>query len=207
MYRAGRLNSCADALSRHPVGTAPVQPEWEDPTQIASVRSTVTLDSESAMENTTGLTTLLSQPPAAVSNQDFATEQRKDPELVELITFLERGELPADDRRARRIILQKPVFTMEHGMLIYIEAKQDHRRRVVVPDHLKQQILTEHHASLMGSRPRKPMVPSYATGGGTGCTATPRSSPGTAPSVQLRQEEDNITDHHCTPSLLADPSR
>ena len=150
VYRAGRLNSCADALSRHPVGTAPVQPEWEDPTQIASVRSTVTLDSESAVENTTGLTTLLSQPPAAVSNQDFATEQRKDPELVELITFLERGELPADDRRARRIILQKPVFTMEHGMLIYIDAKQDHRRRVVVPDHLKQQILTEHHASLMG---------------------------------------------------------
>ena len=69
---------------------------------------------------------------------------------MELITFLERGELPADDRRARRIVLQKPAFTMEHGMLIYIDAKQDHRRRVVVPDHLKQQILTEHHASLMG---------------------------------------------------------
>ena len=70
VYIAGRLNSCADALSHHPVGTAPVQPEWEDPTQIASVRSTVTSDSESAVENATGLTTLLSQPPAAVSNQD-----------------------------------------------------------------------------------------------------------------------------------------
>ena len=116
----------------------------------ASVLSTVTLDSEAAVGNATGLTTLLSQSPAAVSNQDFVTEQRKDPELVELISFLERGELPADDRRAHRIVLQKPAFTMEHGMLIYIDAKQDHRKRVVIPDHLKQQILTEHHASLMG---------------------------------------------------------
>ena len=35
-------------------------------------------------------------------------------------------------------------------MLIYIDPKQDHRRRVVVPDYLKQQILAEHHSSPMG---------------------------------------------------------
>ena len=40
-------------------------------------------------------------PPVPTQNEDFAAEQQKDPEMVELIKFLKSGDLPLDDSRAR----------------------------------------------------------------------------------------------------------
>ena len=71
-----------------------------------------------------------------MQNDDFVMEQRKDPELAEPINLLDHGELPADDHRACRITLQKPMFVLENGMLFYIDPKQNHCRRAVVLQHL-----------------------------------------------------------------------
>ena len=142
-----QLNSNADALSRSPLSEPGTQSN--DP-QILNIESESAATSEQA-EDPAEIPALLVKPPATEQNYDFAIEQRRDPELVELITYLEQGELPADDQKARRIILQKPLFAIENGILIFLDSKQDHRRRVVVPSHLRQQLLSEHHSSSMGS--------------------------------------------------------
>jgi len=69
---------------------------------------------------------------------------------VEVIPFLETGELPKEDKRARQIALQQSLFVLQDGVLYYSDPKQKHRLRVVVPTHLREQILKEHHAGLTG---------------------------------------------------------
>ena len=77
-------------------------------------------------------------------------QQRKDPEVLEIVMFLEKGELPLNEKRARRIALQASLFTLVDGVLFYLDPKQEHRKRAVVPSHLREQLLQENHSSLMG---------------------------------------------------------
>lgn len=121
IYRAGRLNSTADALSHSPLGGSNTQAVE---TGVLSVRSKATTTCDQA-EDTVDIPALLAQPPVSRQNEDFASEQRQDPESVELITYLEQGKLPVDDQKARQFILQKPFFTLESGILIFIDPKQD----------------------------------------------------------------------------------
>ena len=64
--------------------------------------------------------------------------------------FLEKGELPLNEKRARRIALQASLFTLVDGVLFYLDPKQEHWKRAVVPSHLREQLLQENHSSLMG---------------------------------------------------------
>ena len=55
-----------------------------------------------------------------------------------------------EEKTARRIALQKSQFTMQGNILYYLDHKQGHHKRVAVPAHLQEQLLTEHHSSLSG---------------------------------------------------------
>ena len=80
---------------------------------------------------------LLVRPPGPTTvTISFAEEQRRDPEVAEIIKFLETGELPLEEKRARVIALQKSLFVLKEGILYYADTKQEHRLRVVVPGHL-----------------------------------------------------------------------
>ncbi len=98
---------------------------------------------------------------------------------MEVIQFLEDEELPPDSKRARKVAGQLHLFTMVDGVLYFVDPKQKHRRRAVVP-------------STFGSRSWRKItvdglevisladvctVPSCVTGGGKVCISTPRSSP------------------------------
>ena len=131
--QAGRFNSSADTLSRNPYEKASVQGQSQGEVQVASLQSTTAQQPDSETEGDAEIHHLLARPPVQTQNEDFSVEQRKDPELGELINLLEHGELPEDDHRARRITSQKPMFVLENGMLFYIDPKQDHCRRAVVP--------------------------------------------------------------------------
>jgi transposase InsO family protein len=48
------------------------------------------------------------------------------------------------------MVLQKPVFTLEGDILYYLDPRHGHQKRVVVPEHCREQLLQEHHSSLMG---------------------------------------------------------
>ena len=66
-YKAGRLNSTADALSRSPLSGSNTQ---ADETGVLSVRSEITATPERA-EGTVNI----AQPPVSRQNEDFASKQ------------------------------------------------------------------------------------------------------------------------------------
>ena len=45
---------------------------------------------------------------------------------------------------------QETGFTLVNGVLHYVDAKNDDRRRVAVPQHLQKQLLEENHSGLYG---------------------------------------------------------
>ena len=161
VYRAGKLNVGADALSRSPQGGNLETGTVAEANQGLKTTNSLTVEESGrvAVIETGSLSephavpaeieAVLSLPPASTKECDFAKEQGRDPDIAETIAFIQNGDLPQDDKRARRIALQKSLFTMEGGILYYVDPRQGHRRRVVVPRHLRLQILTEQHAGPM----------------------------------------------------------
>ena len=58
-----------------------------------------------------------------VLSKELAEEQRKDPKLCDMIKFLESGQLPTDEKRARCLALERPRFELIDGILHLTEAK------------------------------------------------------------------------------------
>jgi hypothetical protein len=81
------------------------------------------------------------------SKDHFALEQWKDPEVREILEYTERGKLPENVHRARRLVSEGSVFVTVDGVLYYIDPRRGNRRRVVVPKQLRRQILEETHSS------------------------------------------------------------
>ena len=151
IHRSGKLNASAGALSRCPQGKAPDTGPGEGEVQVAVLRSQP-LETNSQDGNSPEIEDLFTMQSLPAGEVDFATEQKKDPEIAEILEFLKNGSLPEHSSRARRIVLQKLLFVCdeETDMLFYLDPRQSHRQRVVVPSHLRQQILAEHHVGLMG---------------------------------------------------------
>ena len=141
-YRPGRQNSSADALSRSPQAPPPVTGVGQGEIQVAAVNT-----DDDAIQD---IRSLLNAEPLSTLPDSFAAKQLQDPELQEIIDFLENDELPLDQKRARKIAMQSSLFTLEDQILFYIDPKQKHRKRVAVPRHLLEQVLKENHSTGMG---------------------------------------------------------
>ena len=124
-YHPGRLNSSADALSRslNRVDTS----DQEEP-QVALFITEYSPD----------ISTLFRSDPIDTEPESFGEEQRKGPELSEIIHFIQTEELPQEEKRARKIALQSSLFTVADDTLYYVDSKQKHLKRVAVPTHLKE---------------------------------------------------------------------
>lgn len=85
---------------------------------------------------------LLESPLLMQESMNFGAEQAKDTEVLDTMQFITMGALPVDDKRARRIALQESQFTLDDGILCYLDPKQEHQKRAGVPHHLRA-----HHAS------------------------------------------------------------
>ena len=92
---------------------------------------------------------LLSANTATHVSADFGEEQRKDPNLKLLISYLVDGTQPDDEMIARKVIAPAPRFTVIDNTLYLLDARQKDVLRVVVPEHLKNDILSEYHAGEM----------------------------------------------------------
>ena len=86
LYRSGRENLNADALSRNPRGAAPEALQVEE-AQVA------TINSEERIVHL--LNTSVQQP--GVQGEDFSAEQQNDKELNDVSQFLTEGSLPDVD--------------------------------------------------------------------------------------------------------------
>ena len=96
LYRAGKGNLNADALSRNPQGAAPCE-EKVDEVQVA----TITSGQEEIHE-------LLNKgvQQCRMQEDDFGLEQQKDDGLKKIIKFLTDGSLPDDSKVAKKIAAQ-----------------------------------------------------------------------------------------------------
>ncbi len=100
---------------------------------------------------------LLQAEPQVVDTESLPTEQQRDSELVE-INYLERRELPSDPERASLIVLQSPLHTIVDNVLYYVNPKNTDWLRVVVPTHLKKELLEDYHRGRMGAYFWEPAV-------------------------------------------------
>eukprot|EP00731_Ephydatia_muelleri_P031156 Em0022g670a len=87
----GKNNANADALSRAPVG--PATSEVDDELQVAAIQSKE-------------ITELLMSRPLPPTNNNFVQEQRQDASIQEIVSFLERNELPQGEQRAQKRLFQ-----------------------------------------------------------------------------------------------------
>ena len=76
------------------------------------------------------------------------TEQQKDKELSQLISYLESKQLPEDAKESKTIVnAANHGYFMVDGVLYYEPADTPGRRRLVMPTHLREAVLDEAHDS------------------------------------------------------------
>ena len=139
VYRPGRENSKADALSRNPV-SSPNDGCVDLDVQVAQVRSLQGLEIPQLLEEA------LQQ---QLCRSNFHEEQMKDAELKRICEYLKSGILPEDKEGAKKIAAQAPIFTIVDEVLYFVDSKRQNRKRAAVPAHLRQRIMQENHRGLM----------------------------------------------------------
>ena len=64
----------------------------------------------------------------------FACEQ-KDADVKEIIDFAEKGILPEDSTKARKVALQESLFNIVYRILYFIDSRHQNQNRAVVQQH------------------------------------------------------------------------
>lgn len=125
-YRPGRKNGNADALSRTPTG--PTAPVGTINTEGESSRAGDVLQDESD------------------ALPGIAKEQRQDQYYGAIISYMENGVLPDDEKLAWKIVLLHPNFELIDGILCLTESRPPYRVRVAVSEKLRPILLAEAHS-------------------------------------------------------------
>ena len=137
VYRAGKDNVAADALSRNPLQVVPVEGLAEDETQVAAITS---------LPRSTIHEVLQADPVIKGPPNDLLEAQQKDPEVLEMVEYLEHGKLPDNDKEARRIVIQSSTYCVTDKVLYYVDSHRRNIKRIVVPRSLRDRILAENHS-------------------------------------------------------------
>ena len=146
-YKPGSANTVADALSRAPLPAVSVQEQEKVKQAVEEQGQLVSqnvLQISQVEENGNPVSQIMeqSEPTWCLVQQ----QQRQDPELAGLCSFLETRTLPDDPQQAKVISsLAKRGYFLVDNVLYYEGADAPDRRRVVVPEHLKKKVLEEHH--------------------------------------------------------------
>ena len=132
-HRSGKKNTNADALSRYPV-----------------------LSTESTSSTHQALEVVAATNPSWESAKGgeptLSTMQRADPQLAPIVEYLENGELPEDDERARELALTKSQYTIVDSVLYRVES--DKTLRVIPPTSQREKIFHEVHGGRLGAHLR-----------------------------------------------------
>jgi len=127
-YKPGATNVVADALSR-----APTHSDSDGASVSGEGSNVLTVEGGNVAECDSTM-------------MKVQSEQRRDPELARLIAFLTDRTLPSDPRDASIVVgLAKKGYYVVDGILYYEGADVCDHRCVVVPSHLRQKLLEEHH--------------------------------------------------------------
>ena len=137
VYRAGKHNRHADALSRQPVLLQPSDENTSGEMRVALLTN----------RNDATISALLEQPPQEMNghDKDFSVEQHNDVELQPIIAYFEENILPEDKGLAQKTVAEAVQYTMSDGILYFVGCKQTDVPRAVVPKALCKQIMEEYH--------------------------------------------------------------
>src|SRR5208282_1589517 len=94
--------------------------------------------------------------PIVFALDDIGKAQRESPELSDMFTYLETGDLPSCDKTARQIVIESDQYTLDDGVLYHIyQPRQKNVQRVrklirqtVIPAALRGEILHAMHDNL-----------------------------------------------------------
>ena len=137
-YRLGKENLNADALSRIPTACN----TDDSPVPVLTVQ----VDENISEQNISQL--LQSSPCDTDTSATFSVQQKKDPDIMDILKFLQEGILPENDCKRQKLALQASLFTVLDGVLYYIDSRRN-CKRAVVPKHLRDQIMKENHSGIM----------------------------------------------------------
>ena len=85
------------------------------------------------------------------ANDNMASQQRVDPKLKAIIEYLDGGVLPTDEKLAKRLVLECSRFTIQDGVLFYVDTARKNSLRIAVPSDSQRKLLEEiHGGSLSG---------------------------------------------------------
>ena len=82
------------------------------------------------------------------ASQEIRELQLKDNDLLPYFQYLEEGKLPEDERNARRIVLESEKMEVIDGVLHHDNAADQLQWCIVVPNELRQTLMSEAHAGL-----------------------------------------------------------
>ena len=122
IHWSGKKNNNADALSRFPL------PTTTDGNPACGVAAALAVES---------------------GEDELAGAQRSDEELAAIITYVETGVLPEDQKLVKRIALTSPLYTVQDQVLYRVE--QDATLRVVPPTSFRRRLFEEAHAGRFGA--------------------------------------------------------
>ena len=86
------------------------------------------------------------------SSDTLAQRQQADPNLNPVITYLETGELPSDDRLALELVLSRDMYCLEDGVLYRV--MPDKTWRVIPPTQDRKDLFMEAHQGVFGAHLR-----------------------------------------------------
>ena len=98
----------------------------------------------------TSISDLQESSPTAGEQSDLKEEQRKDPSIQEIVAFLQQNVLPADEKKARKMALQGPLFCIVDDILYFVDPKKDGGQRVILPKQLQRKVMEECHGGKFG---------------------------------------------------------
>ena len=123
LHQSGKANANVDALSRCPQPTSDAA-ELDMPSQVVA-----NLSSE--------------------ETEDLPAMQRSEPKLMVVITYLETGGLPEDEKLAIQVALTRSQYVIEDDVLYRL--KGDGILRVIPPTPLRSRIFQEAHRGRFGA--------------------------------------------------------
>ena len=80
---------------------------------------------------------------------NIRNHQQKDPELKLIMDYLEKGDLPKDEKKERELVLGRSLYQVIEGILYHIEP--DKSLCLILPDGDREHLFHEVHGGIFGA--------------------------------------------------------
>ena len=87
--------------------------------------------------------------PFQTETNEFVRLQTNDGHLQQIRKYVLEGVLPAEEKLAKHLVLEREHFVVLDNVLYYVDQKPRHQLRVAVPKLMQQSLMEENHLGLL----------------------------------------------------------